>query len=109
VANASDHEPFGIVLLEAMALGLPVVAVAAGGPAEIVEDGASGLLVPEASPERFADAFERILSSDELRGRLAAGGAQAVEARFTTERMVEQLTAAIERLNSDAGGLRRAA
>src|SRR5215210_2422094 len=39
MANASDHEPFGVVLLEAMALGVPVVAVAAGGPAEIVEDG----------------------------------------------------------------------
>ncbi len=109
MANASDHEPFGIVLLEAMALGVPVVAVAAGGPAEIVEDGESGLLVRAASGEQFADAFERILSSGELREQLANGGARAVSQRFTTERMVEQLTGAIERLNSDAGGLRRVA
>jgi glycosyltransferase involved in cell wall biosynthesis len=109
MANASDHEPFGIVLLEAMALGVPVVAVGAGGPAEIVEDGESGLLVPAASPERFADAFDRILTSSELRDRLEARGEEAVMARFTTGRMVEQLTSAIERLNTDAGGVRSAA
>jgi glycosyltransferase involved in cell wall biosynthesis len=109
MANASDHEPFGIVLLEAMALDVPVVAVAAGGPAEIIDDGATGLLVPSASPDLFADAFERIVASDELSERLAAGGRRAVTDRFTTERMVEQLTSAIERLNGDAGGVRRAA
>jgi glycosyltransferase involved in cell wall biosynthesis len=106
IANASDLEPFGMVVLEAMALGVPIVAVAAGGPAEVIEDGASGLLVPSASPERFADAFERILRSEELRVRLAAGGRQAVAERFTIERMVEQLTAEIERLVTDAGGPR---
>ena len=70
MANASDHEPFGIVLLEAMALGVPVVAVAAGGPAEIVEDGVLGLLVPRAGGEEFADAFERVVTSDDVRNSL---------------------------------------
>ena len=106
IANASDLEPFGMVVLEAMALGVPVVAVDAGGPAEVIDDGESGLLVPGATPERFADAFERILRSEELRARLALGGRQAVAERFTTERMVERLTAAIERLVRDAGGPR---
>ena len=92
-----------------MALGVPVVGEAAGGPAEIIDDGDSGLLVPSASGEQFADAFKRVLESDELRERLTTRGAEAVSRRFTTERMVEQLTAAIERLNSDAGGLRRVA
>ena len=109
MANASDHEPFGIVLLEAMALGVPVVAVAAGGPAEIVEDGVSGLLVGRAGGEEFADAFGRVVESDELREGLVAGGRLAVEERFTTRRMVDQLTSAIERLDSEAAGTRKAA
>jgi glycosyltransferase involved in cell wall biosynthesis len=109
MANASGHEPFGIVLLEAMGLGVPVVAVAAGGPAEIVENGESGLLVRSASADNFADAFERIVTDGGLKARLADGGARAVAERFTTERMVEQLTSAIERLDADARGQRRAA
>jgi glycosyltransferase involved in cell wall biosynthesis len=103
VVNASDHEPFGIVLLEAMALDVPVVAVDAGGPAEIVEDGVSGLLVPAARPEHFAAAFERLLASPDLRRRLAEGGRERYEARFTTGRMVEELTAALERVHAEAG------
>ncbi|HET8821362.1 MAG TPA: glycosyltransferase, partial [Thermoleophilaceae bacterium] len=104
-----DHEPFGIVLLEAMGLGVPVVAVAAGGPAEIAENGESGLLVGSASADNFADAFERIVTDGGLKARLADGGARAVAERFTTERMVEQLTSAIECLDADARGERRAA
>ena len=98
VANASDHEPFGIVVLEAMALDVPMVAVGAGGPAEIIEDGRSGLLVPEAAPEPFADAFERLIASPELRETLVAGGRRRYAAEFTTERMVEQITRELEAL-----------
>ena len=47
MVNASDPEPFGLVLLEALAVRRPVVAVARGGPAEIVEDGVTGTLVPD--------------------------------------------------------------
>jgi glycosyltransferase involved in cell wall biosynthesis len=98
--NASDHEPFGIVLLEAMALGVPVVAVAAGGPAEVIEDGESGLLVERAQPERFVAAFERLLTDPGLRERVGAGGRARYEERFTSERMVEDLTTAIERVHA---------
>jgi glycosyltransferase involved in cell wall biosynthesis len=96
--NASDHEPFGIVLLEAMAQEVPVVAVAAGGPAEIIEDGVSGLLVDRATPEHFADAFERLIASPELRRRVGEGGRRRFEERFTSARMVEDITRNLEAL-----------
>lgn len=96
--NASDHEPFGIVLLEAMALGVPVVAVDAGGPAEIVQDGVSGLLVATADPERFADALHRLAGDAALRERLAEAGRARYDAEFTAERMTDDLTAALERV-----------
>src|SRR5215212_848471 len=65
--NASTPEPFGIVLLEAMAARVPVVAVRAGGPAEIVEDGVSGVLAPNGHPAHLADAIERLLDAPALR------------------------------------------
>jgi glycosyltransferase involved in cell wall biosynthesis len=99
--NASDPEPFGIVLLEAMALGVPVVAVSSGGPAEIVEHGESGLLVPSAEPEHFAATLAELVASPRRRQELAEGGRARFEARFTTERMVEDLTAALERVERD--------
>ena len=98
VANASDHEPFGIVVLEALAQDVPVVAVGAGGPAEILEDGVSGVLVPEATPERFADAFERLVADPGLRDRLVEGGRRRYEERFTPARMVEEITVGLEGL-----------
>jgi glycosyltransferase involved in cell wall biosynthesis len=76
----SDSAP--LVLLEAMAAGLPVVASATGGNAELIRDGESGLLVPERDPTALSAAIARLLGDGALRGRLA--GAALALARAHT-------------------------
>jgi glycosyltransferase involved in cell wall biosynthesis len=87
LVNASDPEPFGIVLLEAMAREVAVVAVDRGGPREIVEDGVSGVLAGSGEPTALADAIEPLLASAELRARLARAGRERQRAEFTQEAM----------------------
>ncbi len=98
LVNASDPEPFGIVLLEAMARGVAVVAVNGGGPAEIVEDRRSGLLMPSGEPGALADALAELLASPELRRRLAAAGRERFMADFTDTAMRERFFRALEAL-----------
>ncbi|MBV9818433.1 MAG: glycosyltransferase family 4 protein [Solirubrobacterales bacterium] len=66
----SWEEPFGRVVVEAMAMGVPVVATAAGGPAEIITDGRDGLLVTPRRPDLLAAAIERLLDDADLRDAL---------------------------------------
>lgn len=66
----SLYESFGMVLLEAMAAGKPVVATNVGGIAEIVEDGKTGIVVPPADPESLSIAVQSLLRSGELRSKL---------------------------------------
>ena len=89
VVHASFGEPFGLVLVEAMALGKPLVATSAGGPLEIVEDGTSGLLVPPGDFEALAEAVGRILADPALASALSRGAAERSKA-FTEERMAEE-------------------
>jgi glycosyltransferase involved in cell wall biosynthesis len=70
--HTSDREPFGIVVIEAMALGKPVIAGSGGGPAEIITDGENGLLVPYGDDESLAHAILRYLDDHAFAARLGA-------------------------------------
>ncbi|MBV8145006.1 MAG: glycosyltransferase family 4 protein [Gammaproteobacteria bacterium] len=90
----SRAEAFGIVLIEAGATGLPVVATNVGGIPEIISDAATGLLVEPDNARALADAMARVLQNDALAGRLASGlHAQAL--RYTWRRAADQLIAAL--------------
>src|ERR1700760_896188 len=67
LVNASDPEPFGIVLLEGMARSVAVAAVDSGGPAEFVEDGQTGVLARSRAPADLADALEPLALSTPVR------------------------------------------
>jgi len=73
LAHPADREPFGRVVLEALALGVPVVAINRAGPAEIIEDGISGLLVPPDDPAALAQAIVRLLQDEDLRDTISDG------------------------------------
>jgi len=86
VADLS-YEGLGITgtLREAMALGVPVIASAAGGNPELVVDGESGLLVPPRDPAAMAAAVRRLLTDASLAARLACGGRERVEKDFSSK------------------------
>lgn len=71
-------EPFGQVVAEAMAAGLPIIASSAGGPAEIIEDGVTGLLVPPDNPVALALAMKQLIESPSLAAQLSHAGHVAV-------------------------------
>lgn len=89
LVHASFGEPFGLVLVEAMALGKPLVATAQGGPLEIVEDGVSGLLVPPGDEGALAGAVERILDDALLAESLSRAASQRAR-DFSSERTASQ-------------------
>lgn len=79
----SWEEPFGRVVVEAMAMGVPVVATAIGGPAEIIRDGVDGVLVAPRQPEALAAAITRLLDDEPRRRAIGAASQRAVLARFS--------------------------
>jgi glycosyltransferase involved in cell wall biosynthesis len=83
LVNASDPEPFGIVLLEGMARGVAVVAVDSGGPAEFIENGRTGVLARSGEPAALAAALEPLLSSRELRQAIGLAGRERFLREFT--------------------------
>ncbi len=78
LSSAWENLPHSVV--EALAVGVPVVATAVGGVPEIVHDGENGLLVPPGRPKELAGAIRRMLEEDGLRDRLAAAAKPSVEA-----------------------------
>jgi glycosyltransferase involved in cell wall biosynthesis len=81
------YEPFGIVPLEAMACGVPVVASAVGGQIDSVVDGVTGVHVPPRDPQALARALRALLDHPERRAELGAAGARRARERFAHERV----------------------
>jgi D-inositol-3-phosphate glycosyltransferase len=90
VAVPSHSESFGLVAAEAQASGTPVVAAAVGGLCTVVEDGVSGILVPDHEPESWALVLKSLLDDDALRARLAVGARESA-ARFAWDRAAEEM------------------
>jgi glycosyltransferase involved in cell wall biosynthesis len=98
----SRGENLPIVLLEAMAAAVPVVATRVGGVPELVEDGSSGLLAEPDDPEALAGALERLAGNEELRLALGRGGAARVAEAFSTAEMGRRTVALYEELREAA-------
>jgi glycosyltransferase involved in cell wall biosynthesis len=90
-ACASDKEEFGLALLEALAVGLPVAAPRTGGPPTYVEDGVTGVLVETTSIEELRRGLRQAASLREDETR-AARAAALVRSRFSIDVMATQLT-----------------
>lgn len=86
----SWEEPFGLVALEALACGVPVVASSIGGLKEIVTDGESGLLVPPRDVETLARTLVTLLTNEALRSRLAAGAVRRA-GEYSAESRTDEL------------------
>jgi glycosyltransferase involved in cell wall biosynthesis len=93
---SSHLEGLGTSLLDAMAFGLPVVATAAGGIPEAVEDGVTGRVVAPRDPVALAGALEEVLGDDAHRRALGAAGRRRFLERFTADRMVEETVRVLE-------------
>lgn len=84
----SRMDNFPTVVLEALAAGVPVVAFAAGGIPDMIEDGKDGLLVPAEDVEALGVAISRILSDEALRARMSAHASASFTAKFSIEQHV---------------------
>jgi glycosyltransferase involved in cell wall biosynthesis len=80
-----EQEGFGMVLVEAMASGLPVVSTLSGGISDVIRDGRTGLLVPERDPVALAEAIGRLLDDPRLADGLATAAAADLDAHFAPE------------------------
>jgi glycosyltransferase involved in cell wall biosynthesis len=87
---SSRHEPLGNVIVEAWACGAPVVAAAAQGPVELINDGSDGLLVPIEDSAKLATAITTVLARPSLQQSLANAGRERFLQSFTKEAVLDQ-------------------
>jgi glycosyltransferase involved in cell wall biosynthesis len=98
VDSKGDTEGLGVVLIEAMELGLPIVASNVGGIPDVVVDGKSGILVPEKDPVALANAFKRLEADPTLIQKLLAGARKRIDECFTWDGIIERQVEVYKRL-----------
>jgi glycosyltransferase involved in cell wall biosynthesis len=91
VVNPSDFEGLPVAVLEAMALGRPVVATAVGGVPGVVTPGTSGILVEPRDPIALAAAVDTLLDDPEDAGRIGANAIEVVQERYGLQAMVRSV------------------
>jgi glycosyltransferase involved in cell wall biosynthesis len=92
------HEPFGMPLIEAMAVGLPVIATRGGAFSEIVDDGKTGMLVDRGDAGSLAKAISNLLNDDELRTSMGKAGRKRALELFSWEKIVKNLLDLYEKI-----------
>ena len=98
VHTSVDPEPFGIVTLEALSLSKPYISTTVGGPAEVIENGKSGLLVDPGRPDLLADAIRTFLRDPDYALQCAINGNKRLLSDFTFDKNLEQTVAVYDRI-----------
>lgn len=104
VVCAPWYEPFGIVPIEAMACGVPVVATGVGGMLDTVVPGVTGLIVPPRQPQALGEALRRLLGDADLRARLGRAGRNRAQSIYGWRRVADGTAAVYERLIAVGAG-----
>jgi glycosyltransferase involved in cell wall biosynthesis len=89
--TSAQPEPFGGVVMEAMAMQVPVIATNIGGSVDQVVEGVTGLLVPPGEPVALADSIEKLMKDPELCLRMGAASSIRIEKNFTLEEMTTKM------------------
>ena len=87
VYPSNSGEPFGLTMLEAMAMAKPMIITNTGGMPEVIKDGINGFVIPRGDFEDLAAKIVQLLSDDKLKNRLGYTGRQMVESQYTKERV----------------------
>ena len=103
VVVPSHYESFGMVALEAMACGTPVVASQIGGLAYLVQDGITGFTVPVDEPQALAERLATLLADEELRSRMSVNSISVAQ-DYAWEKVVNRLVDVYEELLEGASG-----
>ncbi len=96
----SLKEAFGLVILEAMASEVPVIATNTGGAVDIIKDGKTGYLVPPSSSEKITEAIRLILQNADQKRDIIASALENVKQNFTAERMTQNTIEVYDKINS---------